>query len=492
MTLLIASVHGEIPTGLGGADLLELRIDAFEPDEVLKELPSLLAESPIPTIVTCRSVAEGGMFEGGEEDRIEMYQVALQCDQPPRYIDVEHKSLKNKPHLLDELTSEQTGIILSCHDVAGRPRNLMQQVADMQDISAKSPGVDVVKIVWRARSIRDNIEVFELLRSRQQPMIAMCMGEFGIMSRILAPKFGGFASYAAVDGMDCTAPGQPTLQEFRSKYNFDAINEETLVYGIIGNNVEHSASPTFHNAAFQVAGVNATYLPLQIPEGWEHLKASVRELQHYDALHFTGASITIPHKEEMMKLADSCDEISTEVGAANTITLSNQTIWASNTDVPAVASLATDSSKVLILGGGGVARAAIVAMQTQGAEIYIATRRLEQAESLAKEFSCQVATLENPKNSESPEDSDIDTIVNCTPVGMEGGNAPEGDPLCLLAPWLTLNASIRVFDTVYKPKETPLLIRAKSTGCAVVYGEEMFRLQATAQQQIWINDSRGS
>ena len=472
MTLLIASCYGVVPKQLSGADLLEIRIDGVEPTNCIDTLPELLSSSPIPTIVTCRSVAEGGMFEGSEEERTEMYQVALRCDHPPRYIDVEYETLKKDPNVLRILSSEQTGIILSWHDVKSRPKNLLQQVADMQSVE----GVSVVKVVWRARSIRDNIEAFELLQSRQQPMIAMCMGEYGVMSRILAPKFGGFATYASVDGMECTAPGQPTLKEFCSMYNFGAIDTKTRVYGVIGNNVAHSASPQFHNAAFQVAGMNAVYLPLQIPEGWEHLKASVGELQHYDPLHFSGSSITIPHKEQMIKLADSCDDMSTKVGATNTITLNDQKITASNTDVSALASLAIDASQVLILGGGGVARAAIVALQSSSAEVYIATRRPEQAEMLAEEFSCHVASEEVPT---------FDTVVNCTPVGMEGGNSPAGDPLHELAPYIELNASIRVIDTVYSPKETPLLQRAKGAGCEVIYGEEMFRLQATEQQRIW-------
>ena len=472
MTLLIASVHGEVQGELSGADLLELRIDCFTPEECEDKLPELLSRSPIPTIVTCRSVSEGGMFEGNEEERLEMVQVALQCDHPPRYIDIEFETIKRNSDVLSSLSSEQTDIILSWHDVKSRPSDLLQRAADMQSVE----GISIVKIVWRARSIRDNIEAFELLRTRQQPMIAMCMGEYGIMSRVLAPKFGGFATYAAVDGMDHTAPGQPTLNQFRSMYNFGDIDQDTLVYGIIGNNVEHSASPQFHNAAFQAADANAVYLPLQIPEGWEHLKASVGELQHYDALHFSGASVTIPHKEQMMKLANSCDAMSTKVGATNTITLQNKNITASNTDVLALESLTQGAKRVLILGGGGVARATIVAAQSNGAEIFIATRRIEQAQTLAKEFSCEVA---------SDSLSEIDTVVNCTPIGMEGGNAFEGDPLHELASWLELNASIRVIDMVNKPKETPLLLRATSAGCAIVYGEEMFRLQAAEQQRQW-------
>ncbi len=472
MTLLIASCYGKVPDQLEGADLLEIRIDSLDLHAIEEELPNLLSASPIPTIVTCRSASEGGFFEGDEEERIALYQVALQSEHPPRYIDIEFETLSRQPSLIDTLALETTGIILSWHDVNSRPKNLLQRAQEMQQVTE----ADVVKIVWRARSIRDNIEAFELLKTKQKPMIAMCMGEYGVMSRILAPKFGGFATYASIDGHEQTATGQPTIREFQSIYNIHEISSTTKVYGIIGNNVAHSASPQFHNAAFQVARTDAVYLPFHIPEGIEHLKASFGELQHDASLNFSGASVTIPHKEAMMKLVDSHDDICTKVGATNTVTITNQTSTATNTDVSALISLTGGSSRALVLGGGGVARAAIVALQTNGAEVFVATRRDEQSAALAKEFDCNIATdgLTN-----------IDTIVNCTPIGMSGGDDLDGNPLQALTPWLQLKSQMRVIDTVYNPKETPLLLQANGVGCDVVHGEEMFRLQAAMQQQCW-------
>ncbi len=472
MTLLIASCFGDVPNQLSGADLLELRIDGFTLEECKTQLPILLQESPIPTIVTCRSVQEGGFFEGDEEELIARYEIARQSDSQPRYFDVEFESVRKNPNLIETIRTEQTGILLSWHDVRTRPSNLLQHVEEMNGVAE----ADVIKIVWRARSIRDNIEAFELLQTRQKPMIVLCMGEYGVMSRVLAPKFGGFATYASVDGKEQTASGQLTLSELRSTYGFGAITESTRVYGVIGNNVSHSASPQFHNAAFQAAGENAVYLPLQIPEGWEHLKASVGELRQYEPLKFSGASVTIPHKEAMIQLADSTDNITESIGATNTVTIEHQRMIASNSDVIALTALIGEAEHVLILGGGGVARAAIVASKEHGAAVWVITRREEQAQSLCETFACQLATAE----SASPQ-----VIINCTPVGMEGGTTQEGNPLIELAPWITLNSNIRIIETVYKPKETPLIQYAKDVGCPVIYGEEMFRLQAVEQQKVW-------
>ncbi len=472
MSLIIASVHGEVPEQLGGADVLEIRIDSLSTEDAIAQLPELLDSSSIPTIVTCRSISEGGMFDGSEEERVSVYRAALDCQNPPRYIDIEYEILSRHPLMLDALASDHTGIILSWHDMKGRPNDLLQRAKEMQDIQ----GVDVVKMDWRARSIRDNFEAFSLLQSRQQPMIAFCMGKYGVMSRVLAPKFGGFATYATLEGKQPTASGQLSVNELRSLYNVAAINKETKVYGVIGNSVEHSASPAFHNAAFQAANKNAVYLPLSIPAGWEHLKASVLELRETDSLHFSGASVTIPHKEHMFNLVDIADEQSTLAKATNTITIEDKMSLGNNTDIKALASLAQYAKQVLILGGGGVARAAIVAMQSVGARVYVATRRIEQAEQLAKEFSCNVACDKT---------CSLDTIINCTPVGMEGGSNTEDNPLSSLASWCTLDPSMLVIDTVYKPRETPLVVQAKSVGCTTITGDEMFRLQAVEQQKIW-------
>ncbi len=475
MTLVIASVHARVPEQLDGADLLEIRIDGLSVEEVSKRLPSLLSESPLPTVVTCRSVDEGGMFEGEEEDRVAMYRVALECDSPPRYIDIEHETLTRHPLMLDVLKGEHTDFILSWHDMNGRPKDLVKRAAAMQMVA----GISLVKMVWRARSLRDNLEAFSLLASRQQPMIAMCMGEYGLMSRVLAPKFGGFAVFAFVEGQEATAPGQPTTKDLSSLYRFNEINSETKVYGIVGNNVAHSASPAFHNAAFELAGENAVYLPLPIPSGWEHLKATMLEFAHFDTLHFSGASITIPHKENMMKLLDAEDDNCTRSGATNTITCVENTFTGNNTDIQALVELAPNAKRVLILGGGGVARAGIIAMQSLGAEVFVATRKEEQAEQLASDLGCFIASSELQA---------IDTIINCTPVGMVGGNDEQGNPLKTLLPTLALTPSMTIIDTVYTPKQTPFIKRAIEIGCTTITGDKMFRLQAAAQQAIWRND----
>lgn len=476
MTLIIASVLGEVPTAVKGADMIELRIDAMPVEKAISTIPTILENATLPIVLTCRSEREGGTFDGSEDDRVAMYEAALTCDNPPRYVDIEHETLTQHPLMLDSLTLDDTGVILSWHDPEGRPRDLIRRAAAIQDVA----GIDIVKMVWRARSLRDNLEVFELLRTRQQPMIAFCMGEYGVMSRVLAPKFGGFATFAAARGHDPTASGQPTTDELESIFRFRKINASTSVYGVIGDNVSHSLGPSFHNAAFDAAGKNAVYLPLPIPGGWEHIKASTMELIEHASLDFSGASVTIPHKQDMLKLVTEqggdVDELCTATGAMNTVSIHQGTMSANNTDVEALSALVKGAKKVLVLGAGGVARAAVVAMVKTGASVSVAARSMEQAAQLASDLSCELA----PSNLDN-----IDTVINCTPVGMHGGEDPTGDPLMQLAPSLELSPSICVVDFVYVPTQTPLLKRAGEAGCKSVCGDELFRTQATAQQRIW-------
>jgi shikimate 5-dehydrogenase len=200
------------------------------------------------------------------------------------------------------------------------------------------------------------------------------------------------------------------------------------------------------------------------------------ELCNAPSLHFSGASVTIPHKNNMFKLVDDADSNCKKSGATNTVTFNHGTSFGNNTDIEALASLVPHAKRVVILGSGGVARAAIVAMQSVGASVFIAARNTEQVELLTSTFSCYVAT-DDLKH--------IDTLINCTPVGMEGGNCEDGDPANTLVPALDLIPSMTVIDTVYKPTETWLIKRASEAGCNTITGDVMFRLQAVAQQKLW-------
>lgn len=97
-------------------------------------------------------------------------------------------------------------------------------------------------------------------------MIGLVMGERGLMSRILAAKFGGFLTFGSLEAGLVSAPGQPTVKELLDLYNMRLIGPDTKVYGVIGNPIGHSKSPHIYNASFKSSSFNGIYLPLLVDD----------------------------------------------------------------------------------------------------------------------------------------------------------------------------------------------------------------------------------
>lgn len=517
-----------------GADLVEYRIDVFfedkeESTDLLQDridrVLDLVKASPLPCIVTCRPHWEGGEYHGDDDERVSMYEALGTSDHPPAYIDVElatytrSANIRQKVNLGVNHPKQQravsTRLILSTHDFEGRPSDLTRKILQMQD----EPACSVVKIAYRARSIRDNLELFEILSDQTKPTIALGMGEFGIMSRILAPKFGGFLTFASLRDESTTAPGQITIEDLLGLYRFRSIKPTTKVYGIIGWPVKQSMSPLVHNAGFEQIGWDGVYVPMPVEGSYESFKATMLSLIDHADLNFSGASVTIPHKEHMSSLffdeSVKFDRNLTKTArgqhgkrkAFNTLELGTQggteyASWA-NTDILAIEQLIdgifpSEQSIVGLFGAGGVAVAAYRACMKLGTEVTIHARRVEQASQLVD--SIPYRTQHNAKSSSLRDDLvkcvDVEQIrqsscmlyINCTPVGMTGGPDPEG--LSIPIPDMpNLSPDTVFFDTVYNPIETPMLKAAKERGYRTIDGVQMFVKQAAAQFEIWTGQS---
>lgn len=468
-----------------GADLVELRIDSFTDD--LPAITRLVERSPLPCVVTCRHVSEGGEFDGDEQTRIAALEHAGVGARKPAYVDLElaayqtSANLRQKVHLV--APRNDTGLILSTHDFRGRPADLLQKVEAM----AAEPNCRVIKAAWFARSLRDNLEAFELLRASYKPSIMLCMGEFGLPSRVLAKKFSALLTYAAVDPHTGTAPGQPTIAQLKKLYRWDAINSDTQVFGVVGDPLAHSLSPALHNAGFDATGYNGVYLPLRIPPEYEHFKATVGAWLDFPPLHFRGASVTIPHKENLLRFAHErgaeIDALTEKIGAANTLAVRDVgSLYVTNTDYAAALDAVCDSlgitraqlrgKRIAVLGAGGAARAIVAAFTHHGCAVTIHNRTPAKAQALADQFAAQAAPLEKVRG---------EVVINCTSVGMHP-NVDE-TPLPDLARLDPLPGV--VFDTIYNPAETRLLRDAKAAGAHTISGMDMFYRQGAAQFELW-------
>jgi 3-dehydroquinate dehydratase/shikimate dehydrogenase len=162
-------------------------------------------------------------------------------------------------------------------------------------------GGSVNKIVWMARSIRDNIEAFEILQTRQKPTIALCMGEAGLISRVLAKKFGAFLTFASLRDESAHRAGPGDDRGHERLYRWDALNATTKVYGVVGSPIMHSMSPAIHNAAFDTVGHDGVYLPMLVQPGYESFKAFMESFLAFAPLDLSGLSVTIPHKENALR-----------------------------------------------------------------------------------------------------------------------------------------------------------------------------------------------
>jgi len=516
-----------------GADLVEYRLDHLfsgeGDDEGQAACLDVVARSPLPCVATCRPVWEGGGYDGDDSARVSLFEALGAAERGPAYIDVEamtysrSANLRQKVNLAvkhpNQLRDVGTRLILSRHDFDGRPTGLLRAVNDIRLHEAAS----VIKIAFTARTVRDNVEVFELLREKDRPTIALAMGEDGLMSRVLAPKFGAFLTFASLERDAGTAPGQPTIDELLDLYNFRSISPTTKVYGVIGDPVSHSASPAVHNAAFARTETDAVYLPIRINAGWESFKAGALTLLGERKLDFAGASVTIPHKEHLLRLAREHDAVRWQVddaaelaGAANTLAMLNPSEGRlANTDATALAGIVRealgrtrlDGLRVALLGSGGVARAAAAGLALEGAAVTVCARNEAKRSALADELGEGLAARHGAGRVEHAGWEDrhnvagvAAAVINCTPIGMESaggggvtgsGSGGEGPTSPLELERLPTGAAPLIVDTVYTPPRTALLSAAAERGLTTASGLELFARQAAEQSRLWTGRELG-
>ncbi len=470
----VASMREAVARALAdGADGVELRLDALSAPPSDEDIRILIgAAAGAPVVVTCRPVREGGEYAGDEQARLELLQRAAKLG--ASFIDVEHDvPAEDRP---------EGPKILSHHDFDGIPDKLGELAAGMDASDAQ-----VNKIALMASGPADALRALDLLRACGKRTIALAMGEPGALSRIAAKKFGAFCTYSASAAGAEAAPGQLTVAELRGTYRWDAVGADTRLFGVIGCPVAHSMSPAIHNAAFDATGFDGLYVPLRVEPGRDNFRRFMDALLARPWTDCRGLSVTIPHKEHALEYVGEagCDELSRRIGAINTITIdSDGVLRGDNTDYAAAVDTLCSAMeirreglsgrKIAVLGAGGASRALVAAVAHYGAEVTIYNRTLERAEKLAEEFGCSAAPID------AADDTDAEVVVNCTPIGMHSHKSAGRSPLGKLPPTVRV-----VFDTIYNPPRTPLLIQARDAGRLCVSGLDMFVNQAAEQFRIW-------
>ncbi|MCP3923955.1 MAG: shikimate dehydrogenase [Desulfobacterales bacterium] len=249
------------------------------------------------------------------------------------------------------------------------------------------------------------------------------------------------------------------------------MDSNTSLFCVIGNPVAHSLSPLIHNLAFKVTKFNGAYVAFKV----EDIKTSIEGIR---ALGIKGASITIPHKLEVMNSLDYIDKTAEDIGAVNTIINENGVLKGLNTDCDgAIKALKIKTEikdkKILIFGSGGSARAIGYGINKSSGDLTITNRTTQKGVDLANFLSCEFTGLDKINV------SDFDILINTTSLGMHPN--VDSSPIDLNS----LHSKQVVMDIVYNPLKTKLLKDAEKKGCITVNGIEMFVNQAVLQFEAW-------
>jgi 3-dehydroquinate dehydratase/shikimate dehydrogenase len=445
---------------------IEFRLDYLK--QPLAALPNihrfLETHQYVTAIATCRRADNGGKFKGSLASQLDVLAKAHAAG--CQILDLEIQSaLKAKPEAVARLRS-RAGLIVSFHDFHAT-RKLDETLEKMLKIPA-----DFYKVVTTATTLSDNAAMMKFLQTQsdKHALIGLCMGEQGIISRVLGVRAGSVFTFGAVNADLKTAPGQVSARDLRSIYRIEQVDAATRIYGVAGDPIEHSLSPVIMNTALRRENVNGVYLPLHA-KTLKDLIHCVREIP----LH--GLSITMPYKQAILPYLDNTDAHTAKIGACNTVVRGQEgKLYGFNTDIagvlrPLEQRLSIENAKVLVLGAGGAARAAVFGLKERGAEVWILNRTAVKAQKLARQAKARTIKRADLRKIA------FDIIVNATPVGM--GNTRD----CPLKDQ-EIQARV-VFDMVYDPVETHLLQVARAKGIAVIPGVEMFVQQAARQFEIW-------
>jgi 3-dehydroquinate dehydratase/shikimate dehydrogenase len=451
---------------------LEFRLDYLDkPLLALPKFKQFFAENTAATaIATCRRTANGGRFKGTLAAEVEVLTKA--ADSGFHLVDLELESAESlKRSGVQKLRDTGIALIISHHDFNATKDldGIFNRIAPFQP--------DFVKIVPTAKSLYDNVTLIRFLERMNDHtnIIGICMGDAGIISRVLGVRAGSAFTFAAATPGEETGPGQIAARTLIETYRIDQVDAATKVYGVAGNPVRSSLSPVMMNTAFRRETVNAVYLALQTNKLTDLLKL-VAEIP------IQGLSVTMPLKQDIMQYLEHTDPLSAKIGACNTVLRvpsgeNAGKLFGFNTDVAGIVGplekrILLRGAKVLVLGAGGAARAAVFGLREKGAEVFILNRTPETAQKLARQAGAKTIRKDAlPKTS-------FDVIINATPVGMAGNKA---------APILEakdLNTRL-VFDLVYNPLETPLIRLARQLSIPIVTGVEMFVQQGARQFEIW-------
>ena len=440
-------------------DICELRLDLLSSSEVPKaaDFPSMV---DIPVILTLRRVSDGGKCTLQEKARRSLL-IETMKNGGFSYVDIEDDVKKSDVE--EAAHSLGMKVIRSYHDFEGVPADIFSRVH-----SLASRG-DVAKIAVTPHSTADVMTLFRINEElKSVPKIIIGMGEWGVATRILYKKMGSILTFGS--NGKAVAPGMISARELKYLYRADKLNENTGIYGIVGNPVMHSLSPQIHNPGFQRINYNAVYVPF--------LSDSIRSfLTLAEMLRMRGFSVTVPFKVDVVKYLGNITREVKQIGSCNTVVRVPNMWKGTNTDYygfihPIEKEI--DDGKIksaLVIGAGGAAKAIVWALKMRNVRVMIVNRTKSKADELARLYGVGSDSLDNISRYEGK----VDLVVQATNMGLH----PYED----VNPASSFHFSGKeiAYDIVYKPKYTKFLLAAEKAGCALKFGWDMLMEQGKLQ-----------
>lgn len=491
---ICAETAGEMRENIGRAeklaDVIELRFDCLNENELEKALSEFVRSnektSKMPFLIVFRPKNEGGKRDLSLRERIKFwerlfFENIIENKRKNLIVDVELD-------LRQVLNLKSTETIASLHDFSGESDKLPANFEIYKNLT----NADVIKFAVPTSDIGDSIAVWKLLEKAKRekiPFVPIAMGESGKWTRILGLAHGAPLAYAALEAGKETAAGQFTWRDLSEVYRVKKLNAQTEVYGVVGSPVSHSLSPYMHNAAFRFHNLNAVYIPFAVENLDEFIVKFIREQTREIELNIKGFSVTIPHKQTIIKHLDATDETARKIGAVNTVKIENGKLCGFNTDAAGFieplkfAYGDLQNAKVAVFGAGGAARAAIYALKNERAIITVFARNSVRAQSLAEDFDIEIKESASTGNRNSENEfGDFDILVNATPLGTAGELERETPAFAA-----QIKRAKLIYDLIYNPFETAFIREARKAGVPTIGGLAMLVAQGMKQFEIWTN-----
>lgn len=478
----------------GYYDILELRVDLLFSNETFyaRKFPAL---ANVPTILTCRRMSDGGKFKDGEGARLTLFAKALAFldgDRRKNFAYVDFESDFPSSTLEEAAKAFDIKIIRSLHNLKTPFSNIVKEMNAIRKTED-----EIVKLATVVPSLADLTAILLQSPNAKKPYIVSGLGKYGALSRIFSRRLGSeivytfSEKYIKKNSLQGTVIDPKSLHEV---YGFSTSGEQPKIYAVVGENVQKSKSPLFHNTAFQKQNISACYVPISVENFSDFFRFAKK-------LNIQGVSITSPFKKEAYDVANDIKGVAKKFDAINTLVNNNGTWTGYNTDVlgfeKALLEFLDDEKieeqKIAVLGAGGAAEAVCFALfkmlkanlikptdlHKLKKRVCVFNRTKNKAENLAKRYGFSASALANTEFSITKLSKFSSLIINCTSVGANEKEISDS------ISFYNFTGSEKVFDLIYEPERTKLLQRAKKSGCKICNGYRMLELQAAEQFKIF-------